>query len=198
MADLPAERLEDLNLVAEVERQFAHEGLADAVRGHDFTALVLGLATSGEAGAATQRSTLCDGLLSKHLKTLAPSLLKRAAGKVKQRGRHASLLSVAKRHGLRKALKKLCFDVESLGGLYRRRGVKIYRSRCEPLEKILGVANDAVVTKRLALSLVSANRPDLAEPAGALTRWSARRSRKALQGLKPALKDFRTAPAFWS
>ena len=41
MADLPAERLKDLNVVAEVERQFAHAALADAVRGHDFTALVL-------------------------------------------------------------------------------------------------------------------------------------------------------------
>jgi len=76
--------------------------------------------------------------------------------------------------------------------------VKIYRSRCEALEEILGLANDAVVTKRLALSLVAARRPDLAKPAGALTRWSGRRGRKALQGLKPALKEFRAAPTFWS
>ena len=54
------------------------------------------------------------------------------------------------------------------------------------------------MTKRLALSLVSASRPDLAKPAGALTRWSERRGRKGLQGLKPALKDFRAVPAFWS
>lgn len=51
MADLPAERLEDLNHVAEVERQFAHAAVADAVRGHDFTAMVLGLAAWAEAGA---------------------------------------------------------------------------------------------------------------------------------------------------
>ena len=197
MADLPAKRLEDLNLVAEVERQFAHAAVADIVRGHHFTAMVLGLAIWVEAGL-TQPRTLGDDRMGKRLGTLAPSLLDRVAGKVKQRSRHPDRLSVAKRHGLRKSLKKLCFDVESLAGLYRHRAVKIYRSRCEALEKILGVANDAVVTKRLALSLVSASRPDLAKPAGALTRWSERRGCSALQGLQPALKDFRAAPGFWS
>jgi triphosphatase len=196
-ADLSFERLEDLNLVAEVARQFAHAALADALRGHDFTALVLGLAMWAEAGA-TQPSTLGDDRMGERLGTLAPSLLDHAAGKAKQRGRHAGRLSVGRRHALRKSLRKLCFDVQSLAGLYRPRAVKIYGSRCEALEKILGLANDAVVTKRLALSLVSASRPDLAKPAGALTRWSKRRGRKALQGLKPALKDFRAAPAFWS
>jgi inorganic triphosphatase YgiF len=195
-ADLAAERLEDLNLVAEIARQFAHAALADAVRGHDLTALVLGLAIWAEAGAI-QPSTLGDDRMGKRLGTLAPSLLDRAAGKAKQRGRHGNRLSVAKRHALRKSLKKLCFDVESLAGLYRARAVRTYASRCEALEKILGLANDAVATKRLALSLVSARRPDLAKPAGALKLWSERRGRKALQGFKPALKDFRAAPAFW-
>lgn len=97
-----------------------------------------------------------------------------------------------------RAAKHIAFDVESLAGLYPPRAVKIYSSRCEELEKILGLANDAVVTKRLALSLVSASRPDLAKPAGALVRWNERRGRKALQGFKPALKEFRAAPAFWS
>lgn len=196
-ADLPAERLEDLNLVAEVARQFAHAAVANTVRGRDFTALVLGLAVWAEAGAK-QPSALGDNRMGKRLGTLAPSLLHRAAGKAKRRSQHAGRLSLAKLHALRKSLKKLCFDVESLAGLYRARAVKIYSSRCEALEQILGSANDAVVTKRLALSLVSVSRPDLAKPAGALARWSKRRGRKALQGLKRALKDFRAAPAFWS
>ena len=144
--------LEDLNRVAEVERQFAHAAVADALCGHDFTALVLGLAIWAEAGV-TQPATLGDDRLGKHLGTLAPSLLDRAAGMAKQRGRHAVRLSVAKRHGLRKSLKKLCCDVESLAGLYRPRAVKRYRSRYAALEEILGRANDAMVTKYLALSL---------------------------------------------
>jgi CHAD domain-containing protein len=197
MADLPAERLEDLNLVAEVERQFAHAAVADALRGREFTSLVLGLVIWVEAGA-TRPSTLGDERMGIRLGTLAPSLLDRAAGKVKQRGRHAGQLSPAKRHGLRKSLKKLIFDVESLAGLYRPRAVKIYCDRCEALEKILGRANDAAVTQRLALTLVTAVRPDLAKPASALTRWSKRQALEALQDLKAALKDFGARPAFWS
>ena len=84
--------------------------------------------------------------MGKRLGTLAPSLLDRAAGKVKQRGRHSGRLSAVERHALRKSLKKLCYDVESLAGLYRPHAVKIYRVRCEALEDILGVGNDVAVT----------------------------------------------------
>lgn len=197
MADLSAERLEDLNLVAEVERQFAHAAMADALRGHDFTAMLLSLAIWLEAGAA-RPSTFGDERMGKRLAALAPSLLDGAAGKVKQRGLHPRKLSAAKRHGLRKSLKKLLFDVELLAGLYRLRAVDIYRDRCEVLEKILGIANDAAVTERLALTLVTKIRPDLAKPVSALTRWSKRQGLEALRGLKAALKDFHATPAFWS
>ena len=197
MADLPTQRLEDLKLVAEVERESAHEAVAEVERGHDLTAIVLALAVWAEAGAA-QPSTLGDDRMGTTLGSLAPSLFDRAADRVKHRARHVSGLSVAKRHGLRKSLRKLRFDVEFLAGLYDRNAVKIYRRHCQALEKILGTLNDSIVAKRLALSLVTASRPDLAKPAAALMRWNARRDRKALQRLKPALKDWRTSPAFWS
>ena len=197
LVDLPAERLRELNKVGEVERRIAHAAVADAVRGHDFTAMVLGLIVWAEAGL-TQPSTLGDDRMGKRIATLAPSLLDRAARKVKQRGRHAGRLSAAERHDLRKSLKKLWFGVESLSGLYRPHAVKIYRDRCEAVEDILGVANDAVVTQRLARMLLTASRPDLEKPVGALTRWNKRRGRKLLRGFKAALKEFRATPAFWS
>ncbi len=197
MADLPGERLGDLNPAAEVQRQIAHTAVADALRGRDFTAMVLGLAAWAEAGV-TEPSTLGDDHMGKRLATLAPSLLDRAAQKVKQRARHAGRLSAAERHDLRKSLKKLSYDVRSLGGLYRPRPVKIYRDRCKALADVLGLANDAVVTQRLALTLATASRQNLAKPADALMRWSERRGRKALPGFKAALKDFRATPVFWS
>jgi hypothetical protein len=66
------------------------------------------------------------------------------------------------------------------------------------VQEILGLANDAVVTKQLALKLVTDNRPDLAKPAGALVLWNKRRRQKTMQGLKGALKHFRATPMFWS
>jgi hypothetical protein len=55
-----------------------------------------------------------------------------------------------------------------------------------------------VVTKQLALTLVTDDRPDLAKPAGALILWNKRRRQKTMQGLKGALKHFRATPVFWS
>ena len=136
--------------------------------------------------------------MGRRLGALAPSLLDRVAGKVRERGRHASRLSAKKLHRLRKSLNNLCDDVEFLAGLYRGRAVKAYRDQCEDLQEMLGVANDAVVAKRLALSLVTVSRSDLAKPASALARWVRRRRHKALQGLKGALKDLRATPGFWS
>ena len=197
MVDLPAERLRDLNVAAEVERLAAHAAVAAALRDNDFTALVLDIAVWVAADAALP-PLFPNGRMGERLGVLAPSLLERVARKAIKRGRHASRLSVEELHRLRKSLKKLRYDVDSLGGLYRQRAVKAYRGHCERLEEILGVANDAVVAKRLALKLVTDNRQDLAKPAGALARLSERRGQKALKGLKDAMKDFRATPGFWS
>ena len=51
MVGLPSERLWDLKQVAEVERQVAYAAVVDAVRGHHFTAMILGLAVWTEEGA---------------------------------------------------------------------------------------------------------------------------------------------------
>jgi CHAD domain-containing protein len=196
-ADLPVARIRDLNAVAEVQRQSAHVAVADCVRGQDFTSLVLGLAAWVEFGAMKPTSIGSEQLRSR-LGNLAPSLLDRVAAKAKSRGRHLGRLSVVELHSLRKSLKKLCCDVVYLAGLFRGRSVNAYVGRCEDVLEMLGVANDATVTQRLAPTLVTDRRPDLAKPAEALSKWSKRRGRKAMRGLKSSLKEFRQAPAFWS
>jgi triphosphatase len=197
MEELPGERLRDLNQVAKIARKAAHAIVVEAVCGQHFTALILGLAVWTGAGAVPP-CTLGDDRMGKRLATLAPSLLDRTACKVKKRARHADRLSVEKLHRLRKALDKLCDDVKYLAGLFPFRAVEKYRDRCEDVQEILGVANDAVVTKQLALKLVTDGRPDLAKPSGALVLWSKRRRQKAMEGLKGALKHFKATPVFWS
>jgi inorganic triphosphatase YgiF len=197
MADLSAERLWDLSPPAEIERQAAHAAVEKALRGPEFTGLLLGIAVWAGAGVI-QPGTLGDRRMGKRLGRLAPSLLERVAGKAKKRGQHAGRLSAEGLHRLRKACKKLLYDVESLSGLYSDRAVKIYLGQCEELGAVLGGATDAVVTQRLALKLVTESRPDLARPANALARWSARRRRGMLHGLKGEMKEFRDAPDFWS
>jgi triphosphatase len=197
MADLSSERLEDLNSAAEVERQLAHEAVATAMRGRAFSELILGLAAWTEVGAI-EPPRHDAGLARQHLSTLAPLLLQGAARTVLRRGRHVARLSEAERHGLRKSLKKLNFDLEALARFFRAKAVKRYHRRCEALEKVLGAANDLVVTTRLMRKLATPGRPELSKPARAVERWNRLRTRKTLDGLKAAMKGLRRTPAFWS
>jgi triphosphatase len=96
-ADLPAARLRDLNMAAKIEREVAHAAVVRAVRGQDFTALVLGLAVWAEAGAV-QPCALGDERMGERLGCLAPLLLDCVASKAKKRGRHAGRLSMEKLH----------------------------------------------------------------------------------------------------
>lgn len=195
MPDLAA-GLPDLNIAAEVERQFAHAAVVKAVHGRDFTAMVVELATLAELD--TSSSVTEAGNMPELLATLAPSLLDCAAGKVKRRGRRGRRLSARRMHGLRKSIKKLIFDVEAFGGLYRHHAVVSYRRRCESLEGLLGAVNDAAVTQRLALSLATTLHPDLKKAVQDLVQRENTRARKIEDEVRPAMKAFRTATEFWS
>jgi inorganic triphosphatase YgiF len=195
-AELATGQLRGLQAAADVQRQIAHKAVVDIIRGHELTALVLGLACWVEAGSSRPH-LLGDARMGQRLLTIAPSLLNRVELVAKRRARHVERLSAQQRHSLRKSLKKLCCDVESLSGLYRRDAVETYRSRCEHALEILGCMNDAVVTRRLTRHLLTESQSDLTISATAVMRWSKGRGRNARQGLKGTLKAFQLAPAFW-
>jgi len=196
MADLPSERLQDLNAPAEMQRQIARAAVKDLLQGQEFTGSVLRLAAWVEAGVA-RPSLLGDGHMEQRLVTLAPSLLDLAARKIEKRGRHPDRLSVEELHALRKSLRKLYFDVEYISMLYPHRRVKEYRHRCKDLQNILGQANDAVMATRLAQTLLDDGRSNLAQPIEALSAWSEGRRQKALHGLERVLREFSATPNFW-
>src|ERR1700722_17976808 len=104
------------------------------------------------------------------------------------RARHIGRLAPAELHRLRKSLKRLCFDIGNFAGLFPHRAVKMYSDRCNDVVDILGVINDAVVTRRLTKALLTDKRPALAKSAAALVSRSKRRDRNARLGLGRALK----------
>lgn len=158
---------------------------------------MLALARWAEAGA-TRPSLLGDDRMGKRLLTLAPSMLDRVNCTARRRARHPRRLSAEELHRLRKSLKKLCCDVESLSSLFPRHEVKEYCGRCEQTLKILGRINDAAVTPKLTRSLFIDSRSDLSNPAAAVVSWSKRQDCGARQGLEGALRAFKAEPAFWS
>jgi CHAD domain-containing protein len=193
---LPSVQFRGLQEAAEGERQIANAAIIASLRGRHFTAVIVSLANWIEKVAGNHGAS-GDDSKGERLAALAPSLLGRVAAKAKKRGHHAGRLSVEARHNFRKSLDKLCDDVKFFTRLFPGRQLKRYRDRCEDLQAILGLANDADVAQGLALSLVTDRRQDLAEPADALIVWSKQRSRRTLRGLKTALNDFRAVPAFW-
>ena len=197
MSDLPAERIWDLHPAAEVERQAAHATVRAALLGPEFTALLLSMAIWLDAGSA-QPNGLVGERMDGRLDRLAPSLLNRVARKTKKCSQQAGRLSEENLHRLRKALKKLFYDVEDLSGLFGYRVAKKYLHRCGALGALLGVSTDAVATQLLALNLVTESRQDLAQPAGALAKWSARRGRRARKKFLVMLPGFHDLQPIWS
>jgi triphosphatase len=196
ISELGSKQMRALQAAADAQRKAALAVVGAVIRGQEFTALVLAIARWSEAGA-TQPSLLGDERMGKRLLTLAPSMLDRVNCTAKK-ARHPRRLSAVQLHRLRKSLKKLCCDVESLSGLYPRHAVKAYCGRCEQTLKLLGRINDATVTRQLTRSLLIDGRSELTTSAGALVRWSKRGDRAARQGLQGALRAFRAEPAFWS
>ena len=196
MPELPSDHLEDLNAIAEVERQLAHQVVSRALRDPEFSRLILGLMVWANGKAI---GSLRDhgGVTRHRLAILAPVLLHHSAATVTRRGRHVGRLSVVKRHSLRKSLKKLGFDVDYLARFFAGKGVRRYRQRCGALEKILGAANDAVVTDRLTRQLAATGGPEVSQAARAVKRWNRRRGQRSLSKIDGAMQDFRKAPAFW-
>jgi triphosphatase len=67
----------------------------------------------------------------------------------RKRGRRVDSLNDEQRHDLRKALKKLRYEVEFFSTLYSARSVKRFSKRLKKLQRICGTVNDASLVKAM-------------------------------------------------
>ena len=193
---LPETDWTDLSALADAERTTAHAAVHDAICSPHLTHLILDLAVWSETCAATPQDTGAKQL-TRCLAKIAPALLETFAEKARQAGRHPGRLSMVALHDFRKALDRLNAAVRFLGSAYPKSAVAVYRKRSDAVRDIIGAANDAEVTKALALDLAAAGSPAVSASATALTRWAEQRQADGLTGLKRAARKFRTEPAFW-
>ena len=89
------------------------------------------------------------GELAMPVGKLARKALTKAWKKVKKRGHRVSSFNDEQRHDLRKALKKLRYEVEFFSSLYGAKGVKKFNKRLKQLQKTCGTVNDAAVVKAM-------------------------------------------------
>ncbi|WP_454623404.1 CYTH and CHAD domain-containing protein [Brucella anthropi] len=186
--------LDQIRERAETARNGSHKTLKKTLRGRAFTALVLSLAT--ELSDAEDSSINIPDM-KRPFTEIAPSLFDRIVTEISKRARHPGSLSANELHRLRKGLDRLYDDVTFVEALYSKHRLATYRARCEELQEILGLANDAVVTRRLIRELVKHGAGHSREPCDALVSWSKERRRKALHDLGRAVDGLRSASPFW-
>jgi triphosphatase len=180
---------------AELDR--ANRRLKDATGQPAFTGFVLALSAWVEGRVWCPPGKDVRRLARRPLRESADEMFDGLAAKVLKRSDQLDG-SIERLHALRKSLKKLRYGIEYLAGLYGAKRVKRYRGACKKLQAILGVIIDAAATDRLAGSLESDHRPDLAVAVGALAQWNARRRDQALAGFDDVWKRFCKAEPFWS
>ncbi|MDE1152536.1 MAG: CHAD domain-containing protein [Micavibrio sp.] len=196
MIDLPAERLRDLQEVAEGQRQMTHAEVLKVLKTAEFSELLLSIAVWAQAGEK-QPSMFGDIQLDKPFLSILPKSLTKAARRVMEKTHRFKSLSAKGLHKLRKAFDNLSNDARFVTSLYPGKDVLRFRKTCKAVKGVLGSSNDAVVTHDLIARLVTKDRPDLEKPAAALGLWTEKKRRKAMKSMKTALADFSGSHQFW-
>ena len=182
---------------AQTHRAASHRAVRSALQGARFTFLLDRLAILARAKHRA-RPLYRDAGLSRSIAISAPVLLDRMARRTAKRGRHVRRLSARMLHTYRKSLDRLFDDTGSFTLTFATGDVETYRAHCMALQKILGLANDAAVTKQLVTKLKSGGRADCSTSVEALERWNRHRRRSALMELKRAHDVFRRTQRFWA
>ena len=174
---------------AEPRRRDAHAGLAEALDGRAFAALVAGLlAWAGEAAVAAD-----TGSVASH----APVMLDRLATEVHRRGRHVRDGSDAQLHRLRKAFKKLRYGAEFLQPAFPAATADPFLAGCRKLQAVLGRFNDASAGAGLAVQLAGNGRTELLPGVSLLHRRLRREEVDARTRLHAAWRAFARQEPFW-
>lgn len=90
-----------------------------------------------------------DAVVDMPARDFAEMALETCWKKLRKRARDIETLDEERRHGLRKALKKMRYAVEFFGGCFPAKRVKPFLKRLKQLQVVFGQLNDAVVTRRL-------------------------------------------------
>lgn len=129
---------------------------------------------------------------------LAQRMLDRRHKQLRKRGRHLTQLSMAERHVVRIAAKKLRYAAEFLAELYAHNRAQGYLDKLAGLQDGLGALNDVATTQRLLMSLHSP-RSGVAhsEAIGIAAGWMACRSEQFLASVGQTWHAFLQQKPFW-
>ncbi len=177
---------------AELRRAEAHAAIADILRGHLPTGLILGVGAWTADLHWLRRSDAGTPLVA-----LIPDLLDRLERKARKRAKDLDVDDPEQLHALRKSLKKLRYSVESVASLFASDPVHDYLHAIKSVLATLGDINDAVVAGARVRDIVSSEAPDLAPAAAVLLGHTGKRGAKACAKLPKTLRGFHKLGSFW-
>jgi triphosphatase len=129
---------------------------------------------------------------------LARQILDRWHKQLRKRGRNLTHLSVAERHAVRIAAKKLRYAAEFFSGLYAQKQAQVYLDALAGLQDGLGMLNDIATTHRLlAIFHTPRTNAENREAIGIALGWVACRGTQLLPSLKPPWETFLQQKSFW-
>ncbi len=145
---------------------------------------------------APWRTTESTAALEMPVQAFAAQMLDRRYRQVCRRGRRLKALTVAQRHALRIAAKKLRYAAEFFSGLYPGKAAKRYIQALSRLQDEFGALNDQAVAGQLLAQLGGRSRlHDRAS--GMIIGWYAFKTSAQLADMAPVWKRFRRCRLFW-
>ncbi|GAO37026.1 adenylate cyclase [Sulfuricella sp. T08] len=145
---------------------------------------------------APWRTTTVAADLDMPVSTFASKMLDRRCRQVSRRGRHLNALTVAQRHVLRIAVKKLRYAAEFFFGLYPGKATKRYIQALSRLQDEFGALNDQAVAGTLLAQISSGSRLR-DRGSGVIIGWYACKTHVQLADMAQEWKRFRHCRIFW-
>ena len=162
-----------------------------ALRGPDWTKLQLYLTLWPQI---LEENAHLDKPITKH----ARKVLRKAWIKPAKLGRKLDTLDATHRHEMRKALKKLRYEVEFFAPLFSHRKTQRFIRQLKTLQDVFGYVNDA----RMASTLIAIQKgeragDEAAAAAGLVVGTHQAEARHVWKGANPAWKKLDRLPRFW-
>lgn len=204
----PVERARDgdrglaaLRRLAEGGRAEAYAGARAAVRTPRYTAFLLRLGAWIE-GRGWRRAAPDPAALAAPVDDFAAALLHRRRRKARKLGKRLAGRSVAQRHELRIACKKLRYACEFFQSIYETKTTARYIGRLASLQDDLGHLNDVAVAEQLVLRFTDSDHAaalgtEAAGSAGFVLGWYARVAVESDRKLIEDWREFARTEPFW-
>lgn len=181
----------------EKQRSATRKKVRSLLAGAEVNAFLFDL---GAFAVSLERDAGQGAALERPVGEFAARALKKRWKKVGSYGKRIGDLSIAERHEMRKALKKLRYAVEFFRSLYPQKAVRPFLEQLKVLQDVFGYLNDVAMAEHL-VDLPKAkgvSKEDVALAKGFVIGWHEARAAQAWTSARAIWKKTAKANRFWA